>query len=61
MNAKFAELNAKMKDLGEKTKDAVYTSKLKDADMSEIATKYLIKNGMSEEQIKLLKNKLIEQ
>lgn len=30
MNAKFAEWNAKMKDLGEKTKDAVDTAKIKD-------------------------------
>ena len=29
MNAKFAELNAKMKDLGEKTMDAVDTAKIK--------------------------------
>ena len=52
-----ANIDAMIQYIAEETD----TSKLKDADMSEIATKYLIKNGMSEEQIKLLKNKLIEE
>lgn len=35
-------------------------TKLKDSDMEIIVTNYLIKNGMTKEQIELLKNKILQ-